>query len=428
MDIFIKIIKPLLEYFIAPLAVGLILFTISNKKSKLFFKKNELDNKGKKKFADNDSKVTKINDVILIISYFVMGIAIGSLIFFLINLFTSEKYDLKSDDSVIISKSVEEYREVAIGKTEGKVNALFVREDYAYLACENGFQIFEIKDNNPKFISSLKIEGNLIDIVIDDIYAYVLSDKNRGIFSIINIEDKINPKLMDSYENYYDLEEISMDTSNEIASPGFPRFKKLNINNNNAFIVDYRGLKIFDISNKKDINMISFCNTYYQAISLCVYGNYVFIADELDGVQIINIEDILRPKIIGLYETDSRASDVYVENNIAYIADGTGGLLIIDVSNKLGINYPEMNFDRHIKLDKMYTLKIAKEGNYLYVLGLNDIKIINIDEENMFSNKKLSLVGTYKTDTMDDIFEDIFVKNGIIYKTKLSSGFAIIKD
>ncbi len=81
------------------------------------------------------------------------------------------------------------------------------------------------------------------------------------------------------------------------------------------------GLKIFDISDKKNISYISSCDTFYTASGLFVDNDYAYIADSLDGIQIIDIKDVKNPMIVGVYETDGNALDVYIEENLAYIAD-----------------------------------------------------------------------------------------------------------
>ncbi len=66
--------------------------------------------------------------------------------------------------------------------------------------------------------------------------------------------------------------------------------------------------------------------------SLCVDGNHVLCAVEQDGLRIYDFSNLLAPVLIGALDTPGRALAIAVAGEYAYVADGEEGVQIVDVT------------------------------------------------------------------------------------------------
>lgn len=71
-----------------------------------------------------------------------------------------------------------------------------------------------------------------------------------------------------------------------------------------------------------------------EARDIIVKGDYAYVADGEDGLQIIDITKIEDCYIIGNFDTDGKASSICLQNDFIYIANWENGIQIIDVSDK----------------------------------------------------------------------------------------------
>lgn len=97
------------------------------------------------------------------------------------------------------------------------------------------------------------------------------------------------------------------------------------------YIASLQNLVILNISNP---NSPVFVKEYFTAnylYSLDISGDYLYLANSSDGMQIINISDPLRAKCEGVIDTDGGVMGIMVCDGLAYLADGVG-LQIVDVS------------------------------------------------------------------------------------------------
>ncbi len=70
-----------------------------------------------------------------------------------------------------------------------------------------------------------------------------------------------------------------------------------------------------------------------KAYGVFVSGSYTYVADDVSGLQVINVSSPASPTLVGTYDTQGEAWDVYVAGSYAYVADYSSGLQVIDVSN-----------------------------------------------------------------------------------------------
>src|SRR6266540_178442 len=113
-------------------------------------------------------------------------------------------------------------------------------------------------------------------------------------------------------------------------------------------------------------------DTSGRALGLAVSGNYAYVADELDGLQVIDVSNPANPQRVGGYDT-MYAFGVAVSGNYAYVADYDAGLLVIDVSNPAD---PQRvgGYDTSGN-----AWAVAVSGNYAYVGGYDaGLQVIDV--------------------------------------------------
>ena len=70
---------------------------------------------------------------------------------------------------------------------------------------------------------------------------------------------------------------------------------------------------------------------------MAVLGSYAYVAEGVNGLQIIDISDPSQPVIAGLCDTPGTARAVSVSGNYAFVTDVNSDLQIIDISDS---NHP----------------------------------------------------------------------------------------
>ncbi len=101
--------------------------------------------------------------------------------------------------------------------------------------------------------------------------------------------------------------------------------------NNYVFIADDEdGLRIIDISNPESLTEVGHCSTQW-AYGVAVADSYAFVADGEAGLKIIDVTDPENPFELNCFSI--LCYSVTVTNNYAFAAEGDPGVRIIDVSN-----------------------------------------------------------------------------------------------
>ncbi len=81
--------------------------------------------------------------------------------------------------------------------------------------------------------------------------------------------------------------------------------------------------------------LIGGCDTPGQANNIALSGDYAFVADLDDGLQVILFHDHMNPELYGSCDTPGSARDVAVSGYHVFVADDASGLQVIDVSNRI---------------------------------------------------------------------------------------------
>ena len=181
-------------------------------------------------------------------------------------------------------------------------------------------------------------------------------------------EDKVDGDLTDSVKVLSPVQPTltgKLDTSGTLLDVA--------VSGNYAYVADDRdGLKIIDISTPESPTLSGILDTSGSGYSVAVSGNYAYVADGDDGLKIIDISTPESPTLTGTLDTSGRASQVAVSGNYAYVADGDG-LKIIDISTP---ESPTLTGT----LDTSGSARgVAVSGNYVFVGDHRDgLKIIDV--------------------------------------------------
>ncbi len=108
------------------------------------------------------------------------------------------------------------------------------------------------------------------------------------------------------------------------------------------------------------------------AYGITLVNNLAYIANDINGIQILDITDPYNPSGVGSYDTPGFTRNLVVSANYAYVADGEG-IVILDISNPAA---PGFVGSRALGGT---ALTVALSGNYLYVAnGYNGMMVIDV--------------------------------------------------
>ncbi len=99
------------------------------------------------------------------------------------------------------------------------------------------------------------------------------------------------------------------------------------------------------------------------SVGIDAAGDYVYIADELEGLQIVDISDIGNPVPAGSVGFAANIKDVKVQGDFAYVSADTLGLIIVDVSDPVS---PDSVGSYSIG-ERVYSLDVV--GNRAFLAG-----------------------------------------------------------
>jgi len=92
------------------------------------------------------------------------------------------------------------------------------------------------------------------------------------------------------------------------------------------------GLQIIDFSDSTNIHVVGSYDGRGYAKELAYNNNKVFLTAETGGLQIIDVSDITNPVLLGLVEMEY-ALGVDIDDNFVYVADEKDGLIIVSMPN-----------------------------------------------------------------------------------------------
>lgn len=162
---------------------------------------------------------------------------------------------------------------------------------------------------------------------------------------------------------------------------------KVIVTGSRAVVADKNhGILLLDISNPKNINLLSSFGSMNFSMDVCVSGNYAYIAADQAGLKIVDISIPEDPVLAGEYFAYGNVQRVVVEGKYAYIIAGFGaeghGLHIVDISNPakpLKTGYLSNGMDMETSGRGVYRDLVLKDG-VAYIA--NEIGLLSVDVRN----------------------------------------------
>ena len=102
-----------------------------------------------------------------------------------------------------------------------------------------------------------------------------------------------------------------------------------------AYVADgIQGLQIISLGDKSHLTITGSCEIPGNSVRIDVKDHYAYICGEEQGLSIIDITDKSAPWIVSSLDTQGNAGDIDISGEYAYIANGAGGMLIVNISEK----------------------------------------------------------------------------------------------
>nr|NGX43112.1 hypothetical protein [Chlamydiota bacterium] len=179
------------------------------------------------------------------------------------------------------------------------------------------------------------------------------------------------------------------------------------------FADDIYGLQIIDVTNVANPVRVGGYDTPGLARDVALSGSYAYVADS-GSLQIIDVSNVANAVRVGWCNTSGNARGVVLSGSYAYVAVGTSGLQIIDVSNV--VNPVHVGWCD----TPGYAYGVAVSGSYAYIADDSGGGLQIIDVSNVTNPVR---VGWYNT---PGYASDVVVFGKYAYVADATSGLQII--
>lgn len=233
----------------------------------------------------------------------------------------------------------------------GKFMGLHVNEPYAICGMRRGFQILDV--SNPGDVSRVgdnPFVGHVRGFTVSGTYSYATTyGQDFRSFFIIDIQDIETPVITAVLDS---------------VGSG-----QLDVSGDYAYILDYdEPVDIIDISDPYNPEIVGEYISGSDYYDIFISGSYAYLSARDDGLEILDISNPTEPALLARYmsPTGIRIFEVFVEEPYAYItateADGYGLMIeIVDISDPLNPTYVG-----HIRFGGFGVGDIFVKGDYIY--------------------------------------------------------------
>ena len=192
--------------------------------------------------------------------------------------------------------------------------------EYMFVAIsENGLKISDILyPSEPDPRGGIQTAGYAMGLTTTADSAYLMVACGEMGLSVFNISD--------FQEGYGDYPLVgTCDT------PGYAEAITILEEKSVAFLAcGTAGLQIVDYSDTTNIHITGSYDGSGYAKSLMLKNNKIFMSAELGGLQIIDVSDVKSPKLLGIVETKF-AMSLAMDENYIYVADEVEGIIVVSI-------------------------------------------------------------------------------------------------
>ncbi len=237
----------------------------------------------------------------------------------------------------------------------------FVDLNFAYVTTHSGLSEFgEIQKidvtnlQEPIITGVTETTGIPKDIIVDQDYAYIAEGDNGVTIMYIASSEPV-----------------------EVSNFPLQDARNVFIRENDTYLFIANGLygmTILDVADPNNPQLIYTHSTTGLVNEVYVFGNYAFLANGENGLEILDISDVSNTLFIDIIETGGFINGVFAEQNYVYITDSEKGFYVIDVAN------PYSAFILgHVQLTSA-PKSIYLSGSYIYITDDEGLKIIQVKE------------------------------------------------
>ena len=252
--------------------------------------------------------------------------------------------------------------------------SIAVDSSYLYLGCNAHprFQIIDVSDPyNPQYIGGLDFTDAPDFITIKDTLA-LISLKQLG-FKVVSIADRKNPKII-SQIDWFGIKSPYVGPTIHTQQNGY------------VFLASIIGLWIVDISNISALKTEYYYRTAFNNYKCIEQNDYIYIANALAGLKILDVSNPKMPYLTGYFDTNSSLIDIGVDGQYAYLLT-ENGFNILDIDNpKKPVSLGEILFSdttqtvlpRFMTFDGLYVY-VVRPSKKLTIIDIKDKKNPSIE-------------------------------------------------
>ncbi|MCK4252307.1 T9SS type A sorting domain-containing protein [candidate division WOR-3 bacterium] len=286
----------------------------------------------------------------------------------------------------------------------GLIMQVYLRDTLLFVSSYgNGVEVFNLANpSSPVKISQIDVPAR--DFCLQDTFAYCVAEDS---LRIINIADILNPFQVGACMDSGYVVSVSGDfaftggrwklSAIDVSNPANPQVVNsipayvytLTVDGNHCYcVLNTDGFTIYNISDPMNIWQESQLNTV-GGVDIYKLGFYVY----LPGFVIVDVGDSANPFVVGDTSLPVYAQAVWVNNNFGYgfVANDYEGLTVININDPTNPQVDSQYYGADNSRD------VFVQGNYAYVANLKKgLKIIDIgNPSNPFEVGEYDTIGTF---------------------------------
>jgi hypothetical protein len=264
----------------------------------------------------------------------------------------------------------------------GDPTDIFLQDQYAYVSADfysyseevGGLYIFDISDKEAPVQVGLASEYYAQSVYVKGQYAYV---KTFSSILVFDVSDPFNPRWIrnatpgsNKAANNKDISGTKWESY--ISGEGQLVYGK------DQYVMfqddDYNNLVIYDAANPEELKTAAKIPLQYRLRGIHIIDDYLYLALSGGGLKIYNIKDVSQPGFKGEYDRSGFPRRIDIQGNYLYMADEWNGFQVMDIGNPQS---PQILGGYWF--DNYGAIEFSINGNYAYVGGYNGhVKVLNI--------------------------------------------------
>ncbi|ETX07218.1 MAG: hypothetical protein ETSY2_12480 [Candidatus Entotheonella gemina] len=216
----------------------------------------------------------------------------------------------------IVDVTVPKPRLVSEVETANRAVRVMIRDHVAFVAdVLGGLHLIDVSQpDRPTRICHLPKLGQIVDVWVDDGYAYLANRKGRrGRLLVVDVQPPAEAQVVGAYRNG-SLTDVVLDGSLVYTLDAFG------------------GLQVVDVSQPQYPTLLGTQLISGIAQGLALYSSYALAAAGAGDLHVIDVSQPHQPATVAHLDLDGESVDVALWQTYAYVAAGTAGIAVVDVS------------------------------------------------------------------------------------------------